>query len=192
MNAAIPPIAAKTGRNSERPLNTTSVSRTASPAPWLTPRMYGLASSLRVTAWKIAPDTARFAPTKMPTKTRGRRRLQMTVVVLFRFASAGTLWPSRNAPSTSGWVRTFGLKTACHACGSVVEYAPKLTCTSAETTTIPILASTSAASDPSIRSPIVVSTSSVMYSSPYSIVPSVSLSGEATYRFTASFVFRSA
>ena len=43
-------------------------------APLETPRMNGSASGLRNIAWKLAPDTDRAAPTRMPSRMRGRRR----------------------------------------------------------------------------------------------------------------------
>ena len=119
-----------TGRNAESPPKTTSVNRIINPAPEETPRMNGLASSFLVIAWKIAPDTARFIPTSIPTNTRGSRMFQ--TIRLSRLIS-GNSPPNRNAFHTCPFNRTFGSKTALHACVKVIEYAPKLTCTSPAT-----------------------------------------------------------
>jgi hypothetical protein len=109
----------------------------AKPAPEETPRMNGLASSFRVTAWKTAPDSARFRPTNAATSTRGIRMLQTTSVGFESSYSvampsdAASPSPSRSVASTFGSVQTTGSNTAPHAVASDIENVPKLTCTSA-------------------------------------------------------------
>ena len=49
----------------------------ARPAPDEMPMICGSARGLRMTAWRIAPDKARFAPTRAPVRVRGRRIFQI-------------------------------------------------------------------------------------------------------------------
>lgn len=50
----------------------------SSPAPEETPIIWGSANGLRMTPCRMAPDKARFTPTKAATSVRGRRMLQIT------------------------------------------------------------------------------------------------------------------
>ena len=56
-----------------------SIMTPARPAPEETPTMPGSASGFFITACRIAPDTARLAPTSAPTIFRGNRIFQMTI-----------------------------------------------------------------------------------------------------------------
>jgi hypothetical protein len=116
--APAPPTAATSGRNAARPPKTTSTSSIIRPAPEETPRMNGLASSFRVTAWKMAPETARFMPTMAATMTRGRRMFQ--TMRLSRLIS-GSSPPRRNAFQARQSNSTSGFSTAAHASESVIE-----------------------------------------------------------------------
>ena len=49
----------------------------AAAAPALTPMMSGLASGLRASRWKIAPDSPKAAPTSSAVRPRGRRSVRM-------------------------------------------------------------------------------------------------------------------
>ena len=56
-----------------------SMTTPARPAPLDTPTMPGSASGFFMTACRIAPDTARSAPTSAPVRFLGKRIFQMTV-----------------------------------------------------------------------------------------------------------------
>jgi hypothetical protein len=94
----------------------------------------------------MAPETARFIPTRIATNTRGSRMFQTTRLCLF---ISGTSAPKRNAFHAFGSRITPGSNTACHASTSVIENAPKLTCTRPPRTTITTLPPHSVRSDPS-------------------------------------------
>ena len=51
----------------------------ARPAPLETPTIPGSASGFFITACRMAPDTARLAPTRAPTIFRGNRIFQITI-----------------------------------------------------------------------------------------------------------------
>ncbi len=55
--------------------------------------MNGLASSFLVTAWNIAPETARHIPASTATITRGIRMFHTMSV---RFGSSGSSAPKKN------------------------------------------------------------------------------------------------
>ena len=57
--------------------NNTSITTPAKPAPLDTPTIPGSASGFFITACKIAPATAKLAPTNAPTKFRGKRIFQI-------------------------------------------------------------------------------------------------------------------
>jgi hypothetical protein len=80
--------------------------------------MNGLASSFRVTAWKIAPETARFMPTMIATNTRGSRMFQTIRVSV---ASSGISPPSRKAFQACRFRTTCGSTTARQASPNVIE-----------------------------------------------------------------------
>lgn len=91
-------------------------------APAVIPMMSGLASGLRTSVWKIAPESPNATPTHTAVTVRGRRRSHTTKVA-----------PSMSAPPTTR--RTSTKDTMNAPTHSVRTTSPTVTATRAVVTT---------------------------------------------------------
>ena len=76
---SIAPIKATGVSNKEASGIKISIITPANPAPLDTPTIPGSANGFFITAWSIAPETAKLAPTSAPTIFLGKRIFHITI-----------------------------------------------------------------------------------------------------------------